>query len=90
MSVQELLINCSRKSLPLLDETYSMEIYTEDHQLLYNVSDSESPKFIATSLPPSSKFSILVYATNVKGQSERLVIVAHTGDSPKVESSKSK
>ena len=93
-SRNDLAVNCDTPLTSFTSNLYIMEVYHEGNEtslnLFRNMSNTYSPYFIITGLKPSTSYSIQLYAVNNKGTGEKTSIIVQTGDSPKVESSRSK
>ena len=62
-----------------LDQTFVAEVYdAETRNLKLNVSEILAPDFQLTGLAPGKNFIIYLYASNIKGPSERKHIQAYT------------
>ncbi|GFW45054.1 fibronectin type-III domain-containing protein [Trichonephila clavipes] len=66
-----------------LQQKFHLDVYNSavDH-LQVNKSSSVAPKFSVQDLPAGTPFVLVIYASNEKGKSNSLAIVAHTSQNP--------
>ncbi|GFY67123.1 cell adhesion molecule 2 [Trichonephila inaurata madagascariensis] len=66
-----------------LQQKFHLDVYNSavDH-LQVNKSSSVAPKFSVHDLPAGTPFVLVIYASNEKGKSNSLAIVAHTSQNP--------
>ncbi|KAF8764963.1 Nephrin like protein [Argiope bruennichi] len=69
-----------------LQQRFHLDVYNSrvDH-LQVNKTSNVSPKFSVHDLPAGTPFVLVLYASNEKGKSNSLAIVAHTSPSPSTE-----
>ncbi|KAG1671862.1 B-cell receptor CD22 [Nymphon striatum] len=62
-----------------LNQTFFMEVFEDfRNRILFNATSEDKPKFVASGLPSGTLFTLTVYSSNVKGQSDRFVINSRT------------
>ncbi|XP_076366226.1 nephrin-like [Tachypleus tridentatus] len=62
-----------------LTQKFHLEIYSSLKERVYsNITQTISPTFRATNLPPSTSFTLVIYASNEKGKSVPVILAATT------------
>lgn len=74
-----LLVECEPGYDGGMRQTYHLEVYNSavDH-LQANVSSQDSPVFQVSNLPPATSFILVLYASNSKGRSNSVALMANT------------
>lgn len=76
-SLTSLLVTCNPGDSGGLRQTFFLEVLDSlDHSLHSNITAQESPIFLVMDLKANSKYTLLVYATNLKGRSSPVVLKA--------------
>ncbi|XP_022240216.1 cell adhesion molecule 2-like isoform X2 [Limulus polyphemus] len=62
-----------------LNQSFHLEVYSSlKEKVFLNMTQNRSPTFLATNLPPSTSFIIVIYASNSKGRSATIILTATT------------
>lgn len=78
-TVDSLLVQCEPGYDGGLAQTFHLEVHSSSKDLLRgNITSQESPTFLVQDLVTGTSFILVLYASNAKGRSHSVALVAST------------
>ncbi|XP_022251713.1 nephrin-like isoform X2 [Limulus polyphemus] len=79
ISARGFSVRCKKGYDGGLTQRFHLEIYSSLKERVFsNMTQTISPTFLATNLPPSTSFTLVIYASNMKGKSVSVILTATT------------